>query len=63
MINHIRAILWKQLKDSFKNKTVLIQFLLFPIMTVIMENAINIPDMPERFLLIYLQLCILEWLL
>lgn len=37
MINHIRAILWKQLKDSFKNKTVLIQFLLFPIMTVIME--------------------------
>ena len=49
MINHIRAILWKQLKDSFKNKTVLIQFLLFPIMTVIMENAINIPDMPEHF--------------
>lgn len=49
MINHIRAILWKQLKDCLKNKTVLIQFLMFPVMTIIMENAISIPDMPEHF--------------
>ncbi|MBO4450264.1 MAG: ABC transporter permease [Clostridiales bacterium] len=39
----------KQLKDTFKNKTVLIQFLMFPVMTLIMENCVNIPDMPELF--------------
>ena len=30
MINHIWAILWKQLKDTLKNKAILIQFLMFP---------------------------------
>ncbi len=49
MINHIWAILWKQLKDTLKNKTILIQFLLFPCMTVIMENAVSIDGMPEHF--------------
>ena len=32
-----------------KNKTVLIQFVMFPVLTLIFENAINIPDMPELF--------------
>lgn len=49
MINHIRAILWKQLKDTLKNKSVLIQFVMFPFMTVIMENTIHLQDMPEHF--------------
>ncbi len=49
MIDHIWAILWKQLKDTLKNKTILIQFLMFPCMTVIMENAISIDGMPEHF--------------
>ena len=49
MINHIWAILWKQLKDTLKNKAILIQFLLFPCMTVIMENTISIDGMPEYF--------------
>ena len=49
MINHMSAILWKQCKDTLKNKTILIQFLMFPVMTVIMENAIEIPGMPEHF--------------
>lgn len=49
MINHIWAILWKQLKDTLKNKEILIQFLMFPCMTVIMENAISIEGMPEHF--------------
>lgn len=49
MKGHIRAILWKQIKDTVKNKTTLIQFLMFPCMTVIMENAVSIPNMPERF--------------
>ncbi len=42
-------IIKKQLKDTLKNKTVLIQFILFPVMTLIMENAIKIDGMPELF--------------
>lgn len=49
MINHIRAILWKSLKDTIKNKTILIQFLMFPCLTIVMENAISIEGMPEQF--------------
>lgn len=48
-MRHILAILWKQIKDTFKNKTILIQFMMFPVMTVIMENAIKIDNMPEHF--------------
>ncbi len=48
-MRHIVAILWKQLKDTFKNKAILIQFLMFPVMTIIMENAMEIDDMPEHF--------------
>lgn len=49
MITHIRAILWKQLKDTIKNKAILIQFLMFPCMTMIMEHSISIQGMPEHF--------------
>ena len=49
MRHHVWAILWKQIKDTFKNKAILIQFLMFPAMTVIMENAIKIEGMPPHF--------------
>uniref|UniRef100_UPI0040560F6E ABC transporter permease n=1 Tax=Acetatifactor sp. TaxID=1872090 RepID=UPI0040560F6E len=49
MINHVRAILWKQLKDTLKNKTILIQFIMFPVLTIVMENAIEMPGMQEHF--------------
>ncbi len=49
MIDHVWAILWKQLKDTVKNKTILIQFLMFPCMTIVMENAVYIQDMPQHF--------------
>ncbi len=48
-MKHINAILWKQLKDTLKNKTILIQFVMFPVMTIIMENAIEMENMPEHF--------------
>lgn len=48
-MRHIVAILWKQMKDTFKNKAILIQFLMFPVMTIIMENAMEIDNMPEHF--------------
>lgn len=48
-MNNISAVFMKQLLDTLKNKTVFIQFLMFPVMAVIMENAINIEGMPEHF--------------
>lgn len=48
-MRNIGVIIRKQLKDTLKNKTVLIQFIMFPVMTLIMENAIQIPNMPENF--------------
>ncbi|MCR4692160.1 MAG: ABC transporter permease [Lachnospiraceae bacterium] len=42
-------IIKKQFKDTLKNKTVLIQFILFPVLTLIMEKAISIDGMPELF--------------
>ena len=49
MRHHIKAILWKQMTDTLKNKTILIQFVMFPVMTIIMENAIELQGMPEHF--------------
>ncbi len=49
MSRHIVAILWKQIKDTLKNKTILIQFMMFPALTIIMENAIQLEGMPEHF--------------
>lgn len=48
-MNNILAIFQKQVKDTLKNKTILIQFVMFPVMTLIMENAINLEGMPQHF--------------
>lgn len=48
-MHHVTAILKKQLKDTLKNKTVLIQFVLFPALTWIMNSAVIMEDMPENF--------------
>ncbi len=48
-MHNIGVIIKKQIKDTLKNKTVLIQFVMFPVLTLIFENAIDIPDMPELF--------------
>ncbi len=48
-MRNILTVIKKQIKDTFKNKTILIQFILFPAMTLIMENAITMKDMPELF--------------
>lgn len=49
MIGHVWAILWRLLKDTLKNKTTLIQFIMFPALTIVMENAIELQGMPEHF--------------
>ena len=48
-MRNVLVIFKKQLKDTLKNKTILIQFVMFPVLTLIMEKAINISDMPEHF--------------
>ena len=48
-MRNIGVIIKKQIKDTLKNKIVLIQFVMFPVLTLIFENAISIPDMPELF--------------
>lgn len=48
-MRNIKAVFLKQIIDTVKNKAVFIQFIMFPVMAVIMENSIKIPDMPERF--------------
>lgn len=48
-MRNIKAIFWKQIKDTFKNKSILIQFIMFPLMVCIMENAVVMEDMPEHF--------------
>lgn len=48
-MKNIFIIIKKQFKDTLKNKTILIQFIMFPILTLIMENAIKMEGMPELF--------------
>lgn len=48
-MKNIRVILEKQLKDTIKNKEILLQFLLFPIIAAVMENTVSIEGMPESF--------------
>jgi len=49
MTGHIRAIFWKQMKETFKNKAIFIQFVMFPVMTIIMENSVKIEGMQPHF--------------
>lgn len=48
-MKNIKAVFMKQILDTVKNKTIFIQFLMFPIMVIIMETAVKIEDMPEHF--------------
>lgn len=48
-MKNLIAIFKKQVKDTLKNKAVFIQFVMFPAMTLIMNNAIKIEGMPKNF--------------
>lgn len=48
-MKHIAVIFKKQMKDTLKNKMVLIQFIMFPALTLIMNNSVKIEGMPENF--------------
>ncbi|MBQ9382697.1 MAG: ABC transporter permease [Ruminiclostridium sp.] len=48
-MRNIKAVFLKQLGDTLKNKMVLIQFLMFPVLVIVFENAVKLEDMPEHF--------------
>lgn len=49
MMTNIAAVFWKQIKDTLKNKETLIQFVMFPLMAVIMEKAIKVDGLPSGY--------------
>lgn len=48
-MKNMRAVFLKQAKDTLKNKTILIQFVMFPMLAVAMEHFMAIEGMPEHF--------------
>lgn len=48
-MRHIITIFRKQVQDTLRNKAVLIQFVMFPILAVIMTNSMQIEGMPPNF--------------
>ncbi len=48
-MKNVKAVFTKQLLDTLKNKTVFIQFLVFPVISVIMESSVKIEDMQQHF--------------
>jgi len=48
-LRKVKAIFWKQLKDTFKNKAILIQFVMFPVLAVIMESTTNIEGLQDNY--------------
>lgn len=48
-INVMKAILKKQWKDTFKNKTIFLQFILFPVMAFALTAAIKSDDLPATY--------------
>lgn len=48
-MRHIATIFKKQVKDTLRNKTVLIQFVMFPVMALIMTKSVQIEGMPPHF--------------
>ena len=46
---HIWAISRKQAKDTLKNKSVFLPFLIFPVMAIVMEQVVKVPGMPENY--------------
>lgn len=48
-MQNILAIMKKQWKDTLKNKPVLIQFIIFPVMAVIMAKFVEVPGMAPTY--------------
>lgn len=48
----ITAVLQKQIKDTLKNKEILIQFMMFPLMAVVMTCLVSMEGLPANYFVI-----------
>ena len=48
-MRNITAVFLKQVKDTFKNRSVFLMFVLMPALAVVFENVVNLENMPEHF--------------
>lgn len=48
-MRNVCAVFLKQVKETFKNQAILIQFVLFPVFAFVLENAIQVDDLPEHY--------------
>lgn len=48
-MGHIAAVYKKQNKDTLKNKAIFLQFVIFPVMALILQYGVEIPGMPENY--------------
>lgn len=48
-MKNITAIFFKQCKDALKNQAVLVQFLMFPVISIIMTQAIHVEGLPQNY--------------
>jgi ABC-2 type transport system permease protein len=51
-VKRMMAIFKKQIKDTLKNRTVLLQFIMFPILSIIMQKAIKAEGLPKNYFVI-----------
>ena len=48
-MRNICAIFKKQFKDTLKNRMILLQFVMFPLITILMESTVTINDLTPHF--------------
>ena len=48
----IKAIVIKQIKDTFKNYTIFIQFVMFPIISIVMSLSVEIAEIPSQYFVV-----------
>lgn len=48
----IKAIIIKQFKDILKNKSIIVQFVMFPVMSIILTTSVSVFDIPGQYFVI-----------
>lgn len=48
----IKAIIIKQFKDILKNKSIIVQFVMFPVMSIILTTSVSVSDIPGQYFVI-----------
>lgn len=48
----IKAIIIKQFKDILKNKSIIVQFVMFPVMSIVLTSSVSVSDIPGQYFVI-----------